>query len=357
MKIKAPHIKPLILSGLILVFLFACTEKDNDDVFDADQTAFLDNTSRIISDDYASFNQAVNDLKSKVDALINDANQSTVDAAQAALKASYIKWQSISMYEFGPAETAALKGAVNIFKTDINQIEMNISSGNFNLDQMAMKDAKGFPALDYLLNGQSDADIYNDLKTKSNRRTYLQAVAADIQAKVNKVTTDWESYANQYKSKKGVDVGSSIGLLINTLNQHYETFFRDNKIGVPLGVRSSGIARPDFVEAPYGKYSLELAIANFKAMKKLYNGGNAYGLDDYLSDLDGGDLNVAIQNQMNSIEMSLMSLTDPLADQITADPSKVQNTYNELQKLIVLWKVDLPSKMGVLITYQDNDGD
>ncbi len=354
---KTYYIRLFSLLGILTVLLYSCSDDDKDNILEADQTAFLENTGDIIRSNYSSFNQATNELKAKVDALVNDANQTTVDDAQAALKTAYLEWQKVSMYDFGPGETYALRSGLNIFKTDEAQIEMNINTGNFNLDQISMKDAKGFPALDYLLNGKSDVDVYSDLKAKSNRRNYLQAVANDIQTKVNSANTAWDSYLNEYKSRKGGDHGSSIGLLINNLNLHYEKFFRDNKIGVPLGVRSSGIARPDFVESPYGNYSVELAIANFNAMRELYNGGNSYGLDNYLSDLEGGDLNASIQNQMTSIEQLLSGLTDPLADQITSDQAKVQNVYNEIQKLIVLWKVDLPSKMGVLITYQDNDGD
>jgi len=31
--------------------------------------------------------------------------------------------------------------------------------------------------------------------------------------------------------------------------------------------------------------------------------------------------------------------------------------YAELQALVVLWKVDMMSALGILVTYQDNDGD
>jgi hypothetical protein len=33
------------------------------------------------------------------------------------------------------------------------------------------------------------------------------------------------------------------------------------------------------------------------------------------------------------------------------------NSYEELQKLVPFIKVDMTSGLGVLITYQDNDGD
>jgi len=39
------------------------------------------------------------------------------------------------------------------------------------------------------------------------------------------------------------------------------------------------------------------------------------------------------------------------------NPSVVDAAYVELQKQVVLFKTDMPSSLGVLITYQDNDGD
>ena len=46
-----------------------------------------------------------------------------------------------------------------------------------------------------------------------------------------------------------------------------------------------------------------------------------------------------------------------MPDAIQSKNSELNETYSEIQKLIVYWKVDMPSRLGVLITYQDNDGD
>jgi hypothetical protein len=42
---------------------------------------------------------------------------------------------------------------------------------------------------------------------------------------------------------------------------------------------------------------------------------------------------------------------------VNTEQSKVQDLYNEMQKMVVLLKVDLSSALSILITYQDNDGD
>lgn len=353
---KTYSIKSILIAALFSVAIVACNDDDKDAAStNADQAAFLENTGTIIFINYQQFNADVNDLALAIDSLEANTSQVNLAEAKAALKTAYTSWQKVSPFEFGPAEAVSLKSNLNIYKTDTAQIESNISSANYNFDQISMKDAIGFPALDYLLNSKSN-DI-SKLNSNPNRMAYIQAVSAALKTKANEVATAWISYQNTYKTQEGTDVGSSTGMLINALNQHFEKFFRDNKIGIPLGIRSSGIARTDYVEAPYGNYSMELAKENLATMKAIYTGNDGYGIDDYLNDSDAEDLNQSITNQISIIELKLGALSDPLQSQIETNSAQVQEAYSEMQNLIVLLKVDLPSRLGVLITYQDNDGD
>ena len=354
MKLKL--IKRFTFAALLSLAFIACLEDDKGQVnVNVDQTAFLENTSIIIFKNYQTFNSSVNVLDAAIDSLDKNATQLTLTNAKSALKKAYLNWQKVSPFEFGPAETLSLKSNLNIYKTDSAQIEMNIATANYNFDQISMKDAIGFPALDYLLNAKFNS--LSKLKSNPNRCAYIKAVSKAIKTRVNQVSTEWNSYQNTFKKQKGTDVGSSTGMLVNALNQHFEKFFRDNKLGIPLGIRSSGIARINYVEAAYGNYSVELAIENLATMKSIYTGFNGYGLDDYLNAADAQNLNETILTQIDIIELKLKALKDPLQNQIKSNPYQVQEAYSEMQKLIVLWKVDLPSRMGILITYQDNDGD
>ena len=92
-------------------------------------------------------------------------------------------------------------------------------------------------------------------------------------------------------------------------------------------------------------------------MKECYLGGSGIGLDDYLKASDAAELDAQIQAQFNVIEGRLIAINNPLKKAVINQSQEVQALYNELQKLIVLWKVDMPSRLGVLISYQDNDGD
>jgi predicted lipoprotein len=197
-------------------------------------------------------------------------------------------------------------------------------------------------------------------------------VATQIANNASSVSAKWSSagsnYVSQFNSAIGTDVGSSLGLTINALNQHIERFLRDGKLGIPNGNRNfSGTALPNHVEAFYnGESSNELALQNVIAIQSLYLGNSAdgtdgIGLDDYLVSLNAtynsGSLNDAIKNQFLMCIETIEVLPKPLKDNLVSNKTKVDDAVKALQKLVVLLKVDVPSATGILITYQDNDGD
>jgi hypothetical protein len=84
-------------------------------------------------------------------------------------------------------------------------------------------------------------------------------------------------------------------------------------------------------------------------------------LDDYLRSLGdtefGQQLDADIQAQLIATEAALDQLESPLSEFVVNQQQEAFEVYAELQALVVLWKVDMMSALGVLVTYQDNDGD
>ena len=72
---------------------------------------------------------------------------------------------------------------------------------------------------------------------------------------------------------------------------------------------------------------------------------------------NGEDLSIATNNQLQLIIDNLNQLNDPLSNEILTNKVEVSNAYENMQQLVPLIKVDMTSALGVLITYQDNDGD
>jgi uncharacterized protein len=313
---------------------------------------------------------AYNDFKSAFDSLITAYSTFSVSGTQAdfqiakqKLHSSYLKYQRMSLYEFGPAEQLIIRMNCNVFPTDSVQIASNISGGGYDLASAANFDAKGFPALDFLFygNGMSESGVIQLFTNTPNRRKYVTDLLNDVSSKVNSViSTGNASYKNTFVNSLSTDVGSSIGFLVNQVNFELD-YLKNSKIGIPLGKKSLGIVLPEKCEAYYGKQSVQYALETLKAIENTYNGGSGKGFDDYLEHLgaqyNGGSLNAAIQNQFSIAKSKMAAIPDPLSTQITTNSAVVDAAYTELMKLLVLLKTDMPSSLGVIITYQDGDGD
>jgi uncharacterized protein len=106
-------------------------------------------------------------------------------------------------------------------------------------------------------------------------------------------------------------------------------------------------------------------LLHLQAIQNVYEGkttqGDGLGFDDYLieakAQYNGGSLNDAIIAQFATATAKLQALSDPLALQITSNPTGVNAAYAALQLQTVLLKTDMPSALGILITYGDTDGD
>ena len=366
--------KKLIPLFIVLIFcLCFCKKNKNNEPEEVenpfDKQGMLQNMAdNVIMPNYTAFSISLDSLISSYN--LFKSNTSTVDFQIVKLKLhiAYLKYQQISLYEFGPAEQQAVRMNFNVFPTDSVQIKTNISSGSYDLLMASNLDAKGFPALDYLFYdmNKTEAQIIQSFSASANKKQYVSDVLTEIQTKMSSIITTWNSsYKNQFVNSLSTDVGSSIGFMINQLNFELD-YLKNAKIGIPLGKKTLDIALPEKCEAYYGTQSLEYALATLTTVENTYlgrniNGADGKGFDDYLDHLNvqygGGTLNSAIKNQFNTVRTKLNAVNGILSNQIINNPALVNSAYVELVKLLVLLKTDMPSNLGVVITYQDGDGD
>jgi len=362
---------------LLIIISYACSSDDgvtNTDENEFERAEMLANFgNNIILPSYDRLKSTVGNLNTSINEFTANPNESTLAAAQDDLKEARLAWQSANMFQFGPAESNLLRAILNTFPTDADKIESNVEAGDLNLNTIGNRDAAGFPALGYLLHGVGDnqAEViaaYSDNLNAENRILYLQQNITLIQTSADATYEEWTSDGGNFiadflsEQNSGVDVGSSLGQLINAFILHYERFIRDGKIGIPAGVRSANVPRPTTTEAFHAGYSSELAVENMNAVSRLFfgnslNGEQGIGLDDNLIALEAGGLADNIGIELNEAIASLQALNDPLAGQIETNNEPVLNAFTEMQDLIVLLKADMASRLGISITFQDNDGD
>jgi predicted lipoprotein len=357
----------LLAAGLLVLGLAACDDQSGrTNAGSFDRVALLERyRSDLIAPAYDRLAEHTDALQRATDRLATDPTPERLADARTALRQARLAWQDASLFDFGPAEGVALRSGLNTYPADTTRIRANIASGSYALGSIADRAAGGFPALDVLLHSGSDADVLAALQSDPDRRAYLRDNAAFVASAVRAVAEAWRGdYGDTFSdaSNAGVDVGSSLGMLVNAYVRYYERVTRDGKIGIPAGVRSAGVARPGLVEAPYAGYSAQLAAANLRAAQRLFggtalDGDEGVGLNDYLAALGASDLAGEIERAFAEAIAAVEALPDPLDKTIADDPAPAVAAFREMQDVVVLLKADMTSVLGITVTFQDNDGD
>ncbi|MCG3166707.1 MAG: hypothetical protein POELPBGB_02487 [Bacteroidia bacterium] len=359
-----------LVAGLLV---FSSCNPEGNNTVNFDRSAMLENIgSNIIIPNYTDLSDKMNLLQQAATDFTSAPDNSKLTTLQTTFRNAYLSWQKCSAFEVGPAMQVSLRMSVNTFPTDTVQIQSNLTSGSYNLEAANNIDARGFPAMDYLLHKRNgnNAEVLERFTTNPDAqdwKDYLTALINDTKTLVDAVKNNWETTGGNYLAtfitNDGIDVGSSLGELVNQLNYDYE-ILKNARIGIPAGKQTLGIALPEKCEAYYAGYSVELALEQINAIKNLYLGfgtSNGSGLDDYLIALDARHdnqtLDEAIQTQLSLAAAALQNVPDPLSETVVNNQTIVNTAYTEIQKGVVLLKTDMPSAMSVLITYQDGDGD
>jgi predicted lipoprotein len=355
------------LGFLFLIVLLASSCKKPEELESPSDTSFqsvLSNYALIIPNQYASFEDQSELLKQAAEALGTTPNASTLEQARIELEETRKAYQWICMYNFGPAEALNLN-EVNTFPADTTAIQNQIDNGSVN---GVNADEMGFAALDYMLHRSNALSEMTEASTAGTLLDRIVQCAGHIHSKAQSVRQEWNSsYASEFKANTGAAAGSGMSLLVNHYVICYEELKRE-KVALPLGLLTLGIPLPEHVEARYGGYSSSLALEQIKALSQTFNGFdspelNAMGLADALREVDakyGAEqipLEVEINDRLAASESALSELPRNLRLYIESAPEELEQVYNQLQSNVALLKADMPSSLGISITFSDNDGD
>jgi predicted lipoprotein len=367
---------PIVL--LCCVAIYSCSDEDSDNSVNADsfdrQMMLVNWADAIIIPAYQDFNTKVNSLKEASDAFEVSPNSTNFNILRQRWEDAYITWQNVSMFNIGPAQSTFLRSFLNIYPTNTVNIDANINSGNYALQDINSNDEQGFPALDYLLYGlaETDSDIlqfYTTNPNADNYLTYLTDVVNRMEALTNEVVSGWEGdYRATFVNNSGNSANSSTNVLVNEYMKYYEVFFRNGKIGTPAGVFSAGMQIPENVEAFYKKdLSKTLCLAALDALQNFFR-GNRYNqtstiesLESYLDFLNtmknGEDLSLLINSQFDTSRVLISVLDDNFYQQINTDNTAMLEAFEALQDNVVFLKSDMMSALNINIAFESNDGD
>jgi len=359
----------LIVAGILL---FSCQKKDNNKKDTSFNRAELlkQAAEQMIMPGLDNTKSAVFELQGAVTVFANSPNVDGLVAAQEKWKLLAISWQSINMYNFGPAGEIGINKSLNeeaaTFPVNTTKIESYVLTKDSSFNNFD-RDARGLFALEFLLFGlnQTPEEVIASFNKDSFRASYLLACINKLSQQINQVHQAWiTNYSKEFISNAGTDIGSSISLYYNEFLKSYEGL-KNFKFGIPLGLRPGQTnPLPQNVEAYYSGISLQLAKAHWQQLKNIWEGtgligSRRSGFKEYLESVSGGqELIVSTQQQMFAIDQAFAAIPDkPLSKAITEDFEKVNLVHTEMQKHTRFFKSDLSSLIGIAITYSSGDGD
>jgi len=370
----------VIVCGLVLcVVLYSCTKSSGDpspgpptDAFD--KTAMLSSyADELIIPAYQKMQQEITELETAAIAFLDNPGSTSQETVKAAYRDAHLQYERIEAFNFGPAGVALLEvyanfsggldysftqaGELTGFSIDSSTIENNISTGSYDLTVYSRNNfySQGFPALNYLL---LDPNAIEKCKVNTTGRVkYVKDLLARLKSLIDKVAGDWGTYRSTFTGNTETNVGSPIGNLVNQFAYEMD-LLKGPRIGWPFGKQSNAIAFPLKSEAYFAGMSAALAVENIKSLKIAYtNNGNGKGIADYLKSLGKAELNDDVLSRFDKLTASLEAIPDPLSDAFTSQSELIDAAYKEIQQLLTLLKTDVPSALGVQITFMDNDGD
>lgn len=364
--------KILFLSTLVC----ACSSSDEafEDLVifedDFDRGLMLTNlVDNIIIPSYENFSEKMTLMNQEGNHFVSSPNQNTLDAFRTSWYNAYIAWQGVEMFNIGKAEELQYAFYMNVYPLTVADVENNITNGGYELNSVNNHDAQGFPALDYLLHGiaANDAELLDIFTTGSDAlayRNYALDVLNQMDTLTKLILNDWKgTFRATFINSKANTATSSLNKLVNDFIYYYEKGLRANKIGIPAGVFSSS-PLPEKVEAYFREdISRELALEALQSVEDFFNGkyfnGNETGhsFKSYLQYLNREDLGVSILDQFTMARSKISDLNENLVEQINTDNSKMTVAYDELQKALVLLKVDMLQAFSINVDYVDADGD
>ena len=344
----------------------------NDELNSFDHTEMLTNwVDNIIIPSITNFDNSLEIFKESATTFVNAPTTETLSNLKEAWLSSFLKWQHVEMFDIGLSEEIYYKNRINLYPTNVERIENNISTLNYDLDEPVNFSAQGLNSIDYLLFGigENEDEIISKFSDENlNYGKYLTDLVDKMVSLTYEIKSSWsDEYKSSFISSTDNTASSSINKIVNDFIYYFEKGYRANKIGIPAGVFSDK-PLPDRVEAYYGKnYSKILALEATDALNYFFNGNysndtesKGLSIKDYLDYLETDKeekLSEKINSQLEKIKTKISELNTNFSEQVNQENLKMLIAYDVIQANVVFLKVDMLQVLNISVDYVDADGD
>ncbi len=363
-----------ILLSCTILFLTACVEKEQPD-YDK-KAMFINYADNLIQPAFTAYGQKLAALKTAFTNFSTTSDATNLTALQTAFLDAYTVWQSCEIYEkTTPSDEVMAIDNNNYFPSRADSITAYIQRGSTSLSfvKNRIKSDKGLPAMEYLLYGKDNAQTLIQFTTDPNAtayKAYLESLIDNCIQVNTDILTKWNTYRDIYINSLGTDAAGSLSLMVNSIARRIDDFKR-HQVGIPAGYQGNVktiYTKPEATQTYYAKKSVEYMLLTLDNLEKVLNGKSSTdtiggnGLINYIQTLNytstfGGNLADDVIAQIAVCKTKATACGTDYSNTVITDIAKADALFLEAKKLLVLMKVDVPSALGVSITYTDSDGD
>ena len=229
--------------------------------------------------------------------------------------------------------------------------------------------SRGLPAMEYLLYslGPSGEQAFDRLTSDSQACVYLTLLAKDIAANARTFFEAWSPQGDNYLQELTLagagslvfsEASMALSEVINRLGFTVENM-RELKLA-----KAAGISTPATDYTLLESYLSERSLVDLKdtlrGVKDVYEGtyiASSGGGVRALISAEKGEIDLEVTDAFREVEAAMDAFEMPLKQAIDQDPTRVRALYDSLTTLLRVFQVDVNQHLGVVLTFNDNDGD
>jgi predicted lipoprotein len=312
------------------------------------QDKLLDSLARqVATPGHARLAEQCRRLAEATDRLNRQPDAAALEVARACWGDAVVAAQELACFRHGPINEGAVAATFHFVAVRPASIERGIQKTR---DLAALPDlgaaAKGLFAIECLLFAD---DALGRLSGDAGmaRRHYLRLIAAEAAGQAGQLAKDWQPPYCESARRFLQGGQDSLNALVNQLAMTSEVIAL-KRLEPLLDPEARRTATP--LPGSAGGHSHLLALAAARGLQGVHDGGLAEytrRLNPSLADQLGRQLDAAVKG--------LAAFDQPL--EAAGQEQRLVEACQQCQALNVLLKVDLPSTLGVTLTFISTDGD
>ncbi len=277
-------------------------------------------------------------------------------------------WLETEVIQFGPVIEENLLWQFQFWPDKKNLVQRKVEQQLQSHAKPDISEAsvviQGLSALEYLL-FEPSVNTAEQLRQQPERCQLLRDIAQHVHDNATLLKASWKpgngSWHEQFmalpsqRQEAGIPNPVST-LMVNGLHTMLERAYK--KVVLPLG--KNGRGNPYLAESWRSRNSLENIAANIRGARRFYDGADGFGLDDLVkASPNGSDLTIEVHQAFNQVERALALVPQPLSLAVTNPDSRaaVEALANDLKTLRDLFGNEIPSALGIVLSFNANDGD